>query len=89
MTNKPSRLERRIEASVATGICAAVSASAAFAFSLSGLSPLALFAGLVACVLSVANVAVNCLVERDIEVIRGHEHRVVFLPLDDDDMIEN
>ena len=89
MTNKPSRLERRIEASFTTGICAALCISASFVFHLSGLTPLALFVGLVAVILAAANVAIISLVERDIEVIRGHRHRVVRLPLDDDDMIEN
>ncbi len=80
---KPSRLERRIEASVTTGLCAAVSTTAAFGFALGGLAPLALFTGLVAAVLSSVNVVALFLIERDIEVIRTKSRVLVSLPLDD------
>jgi hypothetical protein len=80
---KPSRLERRIENSVNTGICAAVTVSASFAFAATNLMPLALFTGLVASILSTVTVIILVLIERDIEVIRRGPLIVVRLPLDE------
>lgn len=80
---RPTRLERRIEANITLGICTAVTASAAFVFQLAGLEPLALFVGLMVVPMATANTIVGMLIERDIEIIRSKPRVMVRLPIED------